>query len=168
MKLENIDKTTYRKHLNRVIAGSAIAFAALAIGLAQATIFLFTDREGSHFAINLSGVIVAMIIVGTVLNKIKHHPYMYEVYYVWRLKQQINYITRKLKAVETAADQNDPKAIHTLYFYYKACRQLYLLDDNTIIMDELSVKSAALDSKIDDLNLTLDASDYQQAWLDAF
>lgn len=168
MKIEDIDKSRYRKHLNKVIVIAGLSFAALSLLLAQATIFFFTDREGSHFAINLGGVIVAMIIVGTVLNKVKHHPFMYEVYYVWRLKQQINYITRKLRAVEAAAQDNQVEAIHTLLFYYRACRQLYLLDDNTIVMDELGVKSAALDSKIEELNLELDADDYQQSFLDQF
>ena len=168
MKIEDIDKSRYRKHLNWVIVTAGLSFAALSLILAQATIFFFTDREGSHFAINLGGVVLAMIIVGSVLNKIKQHPFMYEVYYVWRLKQQINYVTRKLKAVEAAAEDNQVQAIHTLLFYYRACRQLYLLDDNTIVMDELGIKSAALDAKIESLQLQLNVDDYQQSFLDQF
>jgi len=168
MQLQQIDKSTYRKHLNIVIFSSIVSFAGLSLGLAQLAIFLFTDGQGSHFEINLAGVIVAMLIVGIVLNRIKHHEFMTEVYYVWRLKQQLNLITRKLKVINQAVENDDVAAIKILFFYYRACRQLYNLDDNTIVMDELILKANALEVRIESLNLQIAESDFEPDLLDRY
>lgn len=168
MKLESIDKSVYRSHLNRILWVSIVAFASMSLLISQVTIYLFTDREGTHFWLNVMGVVVSMIIIGSVFNRIKSHPYFYEVYYVWRLKQQINYIIRKNKALEQAVEQDDVKAIKIMVFYYKACEQLYTLDDNTITMSALNKKSNALQEKIDALNLSIDISDYSVDMLKAY
>ena len=168
MKLESIDKSVYRSHLNRILWVSIVAFASMSLLISQVTIYLFTDREGTHFWLNVMGVVVSMIIIGSVFNRIKSHPYFYEVYYVWRLKQQINYIIRKNKALEQAVEQDDVQAITIMAFYYKACEQLYTLDDNTITMSALNKKSNALQEKIDALNLSIDISDYSVDMLKAY
>jgi len=168
MQLQKIDKAIYRKHLNIVIVSSILVFAGLSLGLAQAAIFLFTDGQGSHFEINLAGVVLAMFIVGFGLNKVKSNGFMYEVYYVWQLKQQLNYITRKMKAINTATEKDDVIAIKIMFFYYRACRQLYELDDNTIVMDELILKSNALDVRIESLNLEVSDKDFEPDWLNRY
>lgn len=168
MKLESIDKSVYRSHLNRILWVSIVAFASMSLLISQVTIYLFTDREGTHFWLNVMGVVVSMIIIGSVFNRIKSHPYFYEVYYVWRLKQQINYIIRKNKALEQAVEQDDVQAITIMAFYYKACEQLYTLDDNTITMSALNKKSNALQEKIDALNLSIDISNYNVDMLKAY
>ncbi|QTH64688.1 DUF3087 family protein [Psychrosphaera ytuae] len=168
MKLESIDKSVYRSHLNRILWVSIVAFASMSLLISQVTIYLFTDREGTHFWLNVMGVVVSMIIIGSVFNRIKSHPYFYEVYYVWRLKQQINYIIRKNKALEQAVEQDDVQAITIMAFYYKACEQLYTLDDNTITMSALNKKSNALQEKIDALNQSIDISDYSVDMLKAY
>ena len=165
MQLEKINKERYRKHLNIVIITGIIALASLSLGLSQSAIYLFTDREGSHFWLNVAGVAIALITIGLVLNKYKEHEFMTEVYYVWRLKQQINYIHRKNKKINQAVEQDDVTAILIMSFYYKACRQLYELDDNTITLSSLNAKSNELDVKIDSLNLELDINNYDQSLL---
>jgi len=162
MQLENIDKQRYRKHLNIVIVVGIIALASLSLGLSQSAIYLFTDREGTHFWLNVAGVAIAVLIIGSVLNKYKEHEFMTEVYYVWRLKQQINYIHRKNKKINEAIEQDDVQAILIMAFYYKACRQLYELDDNTITLSSLTKKSNELEVKIESLNLVVDINDYNQ------
>ena len=168
MKLETIDKQRYRKHLNLVIVVGIIALTALSLGLSQTAIYLFTDREGTHFWFNVSGVAIALIILGSILNKYKHHDFMTEVYYVWRLKQQINYIHRKSLKLNPAVEQNNVDAILIMAFYYKACRQLYELDDNTITLSSLTSKSNDLQIKIEELNLTVEIKDYHQDMLRSF
>ncbi len=165
MQLEKINKERYRKHLNIVIIAGIIALASLSLGLSQSAIYLFTDREGSHFWLNVAGVAIALITIGLVLNKYKEHEFMTEVYYVWRLKQQINYIHRKNKKINQAVEQDDVTAILIMSFYYKACRQLYELDDNIITLSSLNTKSNELDVKIDSLNLELDINNYDQSLL---
>lgn len=160
MKLESIDKSIYRSHLNRILWVSIIAFASMSLLISQGAIYFFTDREGTHFWLNVMGVVVAMIIIGSVFNRLKSHPYFYEVYYVWRLKQQINYVIRKSKALEKAVEQGDVKAMTVMAFYYKACEQLYTLDDNTITMSALNKKSNELYDKVNSFNVSIDAANY--------
>lgn len=160
MKLESIDKSVYRSHLNRILWVSIITFASMSLLISQASIYFFTDREGTHFWLNVMGVVVSMIIIGSVFNRLKSHPYFYEVYYVWRLKQQINFIIRKNKALEQAVNQGDVQAMTIMTFYYKACEQLYNLDDNTITMSALNKKSNELNDKVNSLNVSIDISNY--------
>lgn len=168
MQMQQIDKTTYRKRLNRLIAAGIVSLASLSLLISQSAIYLFTDREGTHFWLNLMGVVVAMMIIGSVLNRFKSHPYMNEAYYVWRLKQQINYIYRKLKKIDAAAQENDRDALVILSFYYKACEQLYSLDDNTITMSSLVKKSNDLQDRLERENINVSADDYRQELLARF
>lgn len=168
MQIENINKGRYRKHLNKVIVAGIISLAALSLGISQAAIYLFTDREGTHFWLNVAGVAIALITIGSILNKYKGHEFMTEVYYVWRLKQQINYIHRKSIKLNKAVEENDPTAILIMAFYYKACRQLYELDDNTITLSSLTKKSNELEQKIASLNLEIDVNNYDQSLLQPY
>ncbi len=168
MQLENINKQRYRKHLNIVIVAGIIALASLSLAISQSAIYLFTDREGTHFWLNVAGVAIALLLIGSVLNRYKDHDFMTEVYYVWRLKQQINYIHRKNQKINQAVEQDDVNAILIMAFYYKACRQLYELDDNTITLSSLTQKSNELEVKIESLSLTIDVNDYQQDMLKSY
>ena len=55
-----------------------------------------------------------------------------------------------------------------MVFYYKACRQLYELDDNTITLSSLTQKSNELERKIESLSLSIDINDYQQDMLKSY
>ncbi|NVK24580.1 MAG: DUF3087 domain-containing protein [Gammaproteobacteria bacterium] len=168
MKLKQIDKNRYRKHLNITIIVAIIALTSLSLGISQSAIWLFTDREGTHFWLNISGVAIAMMIIGSVLNKAKEHEFMTEVYYVWRLKQQINYIHRKHQNIEKAVNNDNVTAITIMSFYFAGCQQLYQLDDNTITLSTLNKKADELDEKIDSLNLSIDINNYNQQMLSEF
>lgn len=168
MKLENIDKTRYRTHLNRIIWASIIALIVLSLSTSSFAIYLLNDGESSHFWINVSGVVFAVVIIGFILTKYKNHPFMYEVAYVWDLKQVLNQIHRKSKKVNLAVENKDVTAITIMYFYYKACLQLYTLDDNTITLSSLNIKAAELDSKIESLNLTITTDNFDSDTLSAF
>jgi len=168
MKLEDINKTRYRKHLNKIIWASIISLIVLSLSISSAVIYLLNDGETSHFWINVAGVVSAVLIVGSVLTKYKNHPFMYEVAYVWDLKQVLNQIHRKSKKLNLAVTENDVTAIKIMYFYYKACLQLYTLDDNTITLSSLNIKAAELDSKIESLNLTITTDDFNSDNLSAY
>ena len=168
MKLEQVNKQRYRKHLNIVIVAGIIALATLSLSISQSAIWLFTDREGSHFWLNLTGVVIATAIIGSVINRYKAHDFMTEVYYVWRLKQQINYVHRKHRALEQAIKEDNITAITAMAFYFEACRQLYELDDNTITLSALNKKANELEQKIESLNLTIDVNNHHQDKLKEF
>ena len=168
MKLIQIDKARYRKHLNQVIIACVIALAVGSLAISQTLIALFPDPSGSHFHWNLSGVVVCSLLVGFVLNKYRNHDYMTEIVYVWELKKALNKITRKMPKLKAAGREGNADALLAIHYSYAGSRLLWQLDDNTITMDELAIKQAELDSVADKYNLSLDAERYDESILKQF
>lgn len=149
MQLKEIDKVRYSRHLKIVFVG--IAIALLIISLLTSTLFIhfFSTAEAPHFWHNLAGVAVAVTIVVLVLGKLRDHPFLNEVAYVWDLKQLLNKIHRKQARIEAQVEANDPTAMLILNFQYQGSKQLYQLDDNTITMEELLIKIQHLNKRMD-------------------
>ncbi|EWH06248.1 hypothetical protein AT00_09695 [Pseudoalteromonas lipolytica SCSIO 04301] len=168
MKLIQIDKARYRKHLNHVIIACVIALAVGSLAISQTLIALFPDPSGSHFHWNLLGVVVCSLLVGFVLNKYRNHDYMTEIVYVWELKKALNKITRKMPKLKAAGREGNADALLAIHYSYAGSRLLWQLDDNTITMDELAIKQAELDSVAEKYNLSLDAERYDEAILKNF
>ena len=168
MKLIQIDKARYRKHLNQVIIACVIALAVGSLAISQTLIALFPDPSGSHFHWNLLGVVVCSLLVGFVLNKYRNHDYMTEIVYVWELKKALNKITRKMPKLKAAGREGNADALLAIHYSYAGSRLLWQIDDNTITMDELAIKQAELDSVADKYNLSLDAERYDESILKQF
>ncbi len=168
MILKEIEKRLYRNHLRVLFVGMALAMMGISISTSALLIYLFSSPEVTHFLHNLAGVAVAAIIVFVVLNKIRQHPYMLEVVYVWDLKQQLNRINRKLRKIEAAVESNDHDAMVIMNFMYRGSKQLYELDDNTITMESLIEQINVLDQRMQDLGLSLSTSTYDPVMLDQF
>jgi len=168
MRLEKINKTRYRKHLNVVFA--AIAVALIIITLASSTLYiqLFSTPEQPHFFHNLAGVVTAAAIVFYVLNKLRTHPFLTEVVYVWDLKQQLNRIHRKQRKIEAAVEKDDHDAMIILYFQYRGSKQLYELDDNTITMQGLLSKISVLENRMQAAGLSSSTDEYEPAMLQRY
>ncbi|WP_209328544.1 DUF3087 domain-containing protein [Pseudoalteromonas sp. PA2MD11] len=168
MKLIQIDKARYRKHLNQVIIACVIALAVGSLAISQTLIVLFPDPSGSHFHWNLLGVVVCSLLVGFVLNKYRNHDYMTEIVYVWELKKALNKITRKMPKLKAAGREGNADALLAIQYSYAGSRLLWQLDDNTITMDELAIKQAELDSVAQQYNLTLDVDKYDEKILNQY
>lgn len=168
MQLINIDKVRYRRHLNRVIAACIILLVCGSLGIAQLLIAVFPDDSGSHVHWNLFGVVATCIIIGWILNRYRTHEFMTEVVYVWELKQALNKISRKMTKLKAAAHDGNVGALLALQYSYAGSRQLWELDDNTIIMDDLAIEQAKLDSLAAQFNLALNAEDYEERILQQF
>ncbi len=161
MQLQPIDKTRYRKRLNRVIATVIVLLMVLALGSSTLLIALFGELGGSNFFLNLIGVVIAASLVGLILRHFKSHPYMYEVLYVWQLKQTLNQIYRNTAKIKAAAESNNLNALIIMNFNLKGCAQLYELDDNDLTLAELKQEIKALENKISALGLTINTDDYR-------
>jgi hypothetical protein len=168
MQLREIDKTRYRKHLRIVFAGIAVAMLIIALIFSTLIIHLFSTPEVSHFWFNLAGVVFAAIIVAYVLNKYRQHPFMTEVAYVWDLKQQLNKIYRKQRKIEEVLQGNDHNAMVIINFMYRGSKQLYLLDDNAITMEDLLIKIQVLDKRMLDAGLSTSTDAYSPTMLERF
>ena len=168
MQLREIDKTRYRKHLRLVFAGMAAVLIIIAISTSALLINLFSSPEASHFMHNLAGVVIAAFFVGFVLTKLRQHPFMFEVVYVWDLKQQLNRISRKQRKIEAAADEGNHDAMIIMNYLYRGSKQLYLLDDNTITMEDLAVKIQVLGSRMEAAGLSLSTDSYDPSMLERY
>ena len=168
MQLREIDKKRYSKHYKVIFAG--IAFVLLVIAPATSALFinLFSNPEGSYFFHNLAGVVVGVTIVGLLLTKFRHHPYMVEVVYVWDLKQQLNKIHRKQRKIEAAIENNDKEAMIIMNFMLQGSKQLYELDDNTITMEDLLKKIQVHNECMQAAGLSSSTDSYNPALLERF
>lgn len=168
MQLIKIDKTRYRRHLNRVIVGCIALLALGSLAISQTLIALLPSDSGSHFHWNLLGVVVTTLTLGWLLNKYRRHPYMTEVVYVWDLKQALNKITRKMPKLKAAAQTGNVDALLAIQYSYAGSRLLWNLDDNSIVMEELSIAQLELDTLVNKYNLTLNTDDYNELILKQF
>ncbi len=168
MQLKEIDKSRYQKHLKIVFAGMAIALLLIALATSTLIIQLFGTAGETHFWFNLMGVAIAAASVVFILTKLRHHPFMVEVTYVWDLKQILNKIYRKQKKIEAHLDENDNDAMIIMNFQYRGSKQLYLLDDNTITLIELNRKIEQLEKRMLAAGLSTSTDTFATEMLDRY
>jgi len=173
MKLIDINKARYRKHLNSIIIGFIVVFLFLSLAFGQGLIAVFTDNvanteQNSNFRYNLAGVILALLACAAILSQLRDHQFFREVSYVWRLKQVLNLIYRKLSVIKAKAEQNEISALIVLNYYYQASQQLYLLDDNTITMSSLNKELDNVNAKISSLGLNISTDDFEKSMLKSY
>ena len=168
MKLKEIDKARYRKHLNIVMISMALALIITAQGTSALFIYLFSEPDASHFYHIMAAVAAAAAIVAYVVNKYRHHPYMVEVVYVWDLKQQLNKIQRKQRKIKPDVERDDKDAMIIMNFMYKGSKQLYELDDNTITIEDLDLLITALDQRMRTAGLSLSTDSFKPEMLASY
>ncbi len=168
MQLRHIDKLRYRSHLNAIIVCSIAAFCALGVGFSALLIEVIGNPPGENFLLNLVGVGTAGVIAFWVLKSLKHTDYFREVAYVWDLKYELNLIHRKFAKIQKAAASLDRSAIICLLFHYEGSRQLWLLDDNVLNLQELEVEQLQFDSKIRHAGIDASAQQYSRELLEQF
>jgi len=166
--IQDIDKARYRKHLNFTILGCIVALLVSSLSLSTLFIALISQPDAQNFTLNLMAVVVSVAAILTGLSLNKKHPFFYEVYYVWRLKMELNFINAKIHKIEAASPEQDRTALTILCFYYQASRQLWTLDDNTISLDSLDIKQAKLLTRLDALTSPIDSKGYHRELLKQF
>ena len=189
MKLREVEKTEYRKHLNIIIVGFIASLLVLALAYGQGLIMLFADSVNltpepvvtaaaevagevavvaepeNNFKYNFLGVLMALLTCVFALHRLRASAFFSEVYYVWQVKQLQNSIYRKLKKIKAAAGNDDINALIILNFYYASLKQIYLLDDNTLTMSKLNSDISELNTRIEEKNLTLSTDQFDALML---
>lgn len=174
MKIQNINKTTYRKHLNQIIIGFIVVLLCLSLFFGNIFVYLWgvspeqIMNGESNFRFNLLGVILALISCSAILYNIRTSAFFNEVYYVWQMKQIQNLIYRKLRKITSAAKHDNVNALIILQYYYESLIHIYQLDDNTITLNELIKKQQILQQQIEDKQLSISSSQFDKALLNAF
>ncbi len=168
MQLVDIDKNTYRSHLNVVIVAAVAIFSALGVGISAMLVYWFGAAQGQNFYLNLLGVSIGGAIAAWCLHRLKRTRYFYEVAYVWDLKKELNLIHRKLAGLKKAMDANDADAMTVMLYNLQGSKQLWQLDDNILNLQELELELIQLEHKIRACGLTLDANQYHRSLLEKF
>lgn len=178
MKIVEINKTIYRKRLNIVIVASIICLMVLSLTFGAILIALFGDalptidavtgEKTSNFRFNFVGVIFALLSCISILQALKNTPFFYEIYYVWKLKQIQNIIYRRLKKIKAATKERDPidiNAFVVLNYYYTSLKQVYILDNNTLTMSNVSNKMNTLQELMTSLNIEVSTDTFERPML---
>ncbi|MCP4324307.1 MAG: DUF3087 domain-containing protein [Alteromonadales bacterium] len=168
MLLIEIDKNRYRRHFNMVIAACIVFLVVSSLIISQSLIYFFPAQEGTHFHWNLIGVVISVLIAGVVIKTNRAHPFLHEVLFVWQLKQALNLIARKINKLQQAAKMGDKNALLALQFSYTGSRKLWLLDDNTITLNNLDKCQRELDELLIKYDINLDLNQYNSELLKSF
>ena len=169
MQLHPVDKTLYQHRYKRVAIGLAASLAILSLSFSTVLIALFGSSEaGSNTVLNALGVALGVAVLITALRKLRHTPYFEEVAYVWRLKQELNQITRRMRKIKAAAEQGDATAMLVLGFSYAGSEQLWQLDDNTLVMEDLRGWQAELNTLKQRFEVETSIEDYRRDLLDRY
>ena len=168
MQLIEIDKKRYRRHLNRLIIACVVGLAVGSLVISQILIALFPNESGNHFHWNLLGVAIASVTIGWMIYKCRTHDFMTEVVYVWKLKQALNQINRRMPKLKIAGRDGNANALLAIHYSYAGSRLLWQLDDNTITMDELAIEQEKINSLAAQYNLRLNVDDYNKCILKDF
>jgi len=166
MKLIDIDKQRYRRHFRWVFAGIVAALVVISIGSSTVLIRYLSTPGQSNFWLNVAGVVIAAVVVVAVLVKLRPHPFMKELVYIWDLKQMLNRIYRKQSRLEAAVEAGDPDALIIMNFFYRGSKQLYEMDDNLVTMDTLIDKIRLHDKRLAAAGLATDTDNFEPALLD--
>ena len=159
MKLENIDKSLFKKRLNRFQGGLVAGLLVLSLLLSQLFIALWSDSD-SNTLLNLAAVAVSAFLLAGVVNAIKDKPYMAEITYARRLKSELNRIYRASRKLEKALEDEREVAFVIRYFQLHGSRHLYQLEDNTLTLDDLNRQIAEFDERLAALGLSPTVEDY--------
>ena len=168
MKLRPIDKYRYRKHYKIVFAAIVIELIAISLVCSTLLISWLSSPDESHFTLNLAGFVVSVLLVAYTVYRFRDHPFMDEVVYVWNLKKQLNLIYRKQHKIEPLIEDNNVDAMVVMNYMYQGSKQLYELDDNTITLSDLAIKTRHLNTKLEEKQLKLTTDDYDSGLLGQF
>ena len=168
MKLRQIDKARYSKHYKIVFASIVIELIIVSLVSSALLISWFSSPDESHFILNIVGVVVAVLLVLYAVYRFRGHPFMDEVVYVWNLKKQLNRIYRKQHKIEPLIEDNNLDAMVIMNYMYQGSKQLFELDDNTITMDDLAIKTRHLNTQLEEKGLKLALDDYHSGLLHQF
>jgi hypothetical protein len=168
MKLRPIDKLRYRKHYRIVFAAIVIGLTVISLGCSTLLISWIGSPNQTHFTLNLAGFVVAVLLVAYTVYRFRDHPFMNEVVYVWNLKKQLNRIYRKQHKIEPLIEDNNADAMVIMNYMYQGSKQLYELDDNTITLEDLAIKTRHLNTKLNEKGLKLNTDDYDSGLLSQF
>jgi hypothetical protein len=156
------DPHIYRSQTRRSTLIIAVTFAVLAVALSSCAVRLFGVSGGDSFYLNLSGVVVALLLMIALVRCIFwSQPWMAAAVYGWQLKRSLMSVTNVMHHIKLGVASHDASAMKLLRFYHLALAQMHQLDGNTSADNELFAESEQHKA-----GMTALAIDTEQCWLD--
>lgn len=160
MKLQEIDKPTYRSKQRRVALVLASVFLVLGMSLAAGLRAWGGNAEGENMMLNMAGVLLGLVITGGMLSLVSGKPYFDELRYAWNLKKQVLKIQNKKHIWRERATEGNQTAATVMAFYYAGVIQLQHLENNEFGQKEMAEEREAFEKSCASHNLTYDPQQY--------
>ena len=168
MQLISIDKQRYSKHYRITFWAVIAIMMAVSLICSSLLINIIGDPSANNFWLNVAGVASAALVILMLFRRFKTHPFLYEVMYVWHLKQTLNKIYRQQAKITPRMQNGEAKALLVMNFYYQGSKQLYQLDNNTITMEELNQKIQDLDALLEKHQVSVSLEEFNVQLLSDF
>ncbi|HEX8594529.1 MAG TPA: DUF3087 domain-containing protein [Pseudomonas sp.] len=167
-EIKPLNPQTYRSQTRRSTLIIAVTFAVMAMALSSVAVRLFGVPGGDNFSLNLSGVIVALLVMIALVRYIFWpQPWMAAAVYGWRLKRSLMSVTNVMHHIKVGVAAHDPSAMKLLRFYHLALAQMHQLDGNTGAHSELLRDSEQHKDRMVALALDTEQPRLDPAWLEA-
>lgn len=160
MKLQEIDKPTYRSKQRRVALVLASVFLVLGMSLAAVLRAWGGNPEGDNMMLNMAGVLIGLVITGGLLSLVAGKPYFDELRYAWNLKKQVLKIQNKKHLWRERAADGDQTAATVMAFYYAGVIQLQHLENNEFGQKEMAEERTEFESSCAQHNLIHDPGQF--------
>lgn len=167
MQLKPVDKQRYQTRSRYCYFGISTVLIILSLVWSSCWIYLFSKND-DNFIFNLLGVVSAVVSMFPIVRYCKNQPWFDEVVYIWNLKQELNKINRKMSSLVQACDRAELNAFTAIKFSYQGSRQIWQLDDNTLMLTELNLSEQQLDEAIAKQGLVININDYHSEILKAY
>jgi len=168
VQLRTVNKKQYRKRLKNTTLAVITTLFVGSLSISALFITLLGSSTESNFNLNLASVFITLILVGMFFINAKSLPYFDEMFYVWKVKFELSHIQRNIKKIESAAKKQNELALIVLAYYYQATHQIWLLDDNTLTIEEFLVKESRFKEWVLQSNHNPDVNKYTREHLKQF
>lgn len=168
MQLRDINKITYRAHLRYTTIVCIIMLFVGALTTSALLVQWLGHTSDSNFYLNVLSVALTITIMGSIAYNKRTHPYFSEMYYVALVKFELSHINRKIKLIEKSCDIHNTVALDVMAYYYQGTKQVWSLDDNTLAMNEFTIKENKFIAITQACDYTTDVTRYHRELLKQF
>lgn len=168
-KIETMDPKVYRKKTRNATLIVMLMFIIIGFGTAHLAVTTLGEYSSNKLILNLLGAFVGLMITGLIVKTwFADKVWMKESMYAWRLKRNLMYVTNVLQKVKDQVEKNDKHAMKVLRFYHLGLEQMHQLEDNNHALIELGAEKRALETKMTELGLELDQTEFDPQWVDVY
>lgn len=168
-KIEKIDPAHYRAQTRKSTMIVVAIFLVIGFAGARLAVTQLGEYSDNHIVLNFMGAFVGLLITMWIVKSFfSNAAWMKEAMYGWNLKRRIMYIYNALSHLEKAVDQGDVEAIKILRFYHLAQQQMFQFDNNSHELYELSIPMQALETKMNEMGIGLDQTEFDMKAVDAY